>query len=150
MLIGEGPSRSDLEALAQQLGIADRVHLVGAIMDASRHHIAFDVSVLSSVSEGFPNTLVEAMAVGRPVVATRVGGVPDAVVEGETGYLVAAGDVLAFADRLAALLADPMRRARMGAAAAQIARRQFHEAAVMPRLEAVYRRLRDGTDGRRS
>ncbi len=149
VLIGEGPNRSGLEALARQLGIAGRVHLVGAILDASRHHRAFDISVLSSVSEGFPNTLVEAMAAGRPVVATRVGGVPDAVREGETGFLVAAGDHVGFAARLERLIADPALRARMGRAGHALATSQFHERAVMPRLEALYRRLQKETDRRR-
>ncbi len=148
VLIGEGPSRGDLEALSRELGIADRVHLVGAIMDASRYHHAFDVSVLSSVSEGFPNTLVEAMAASRPVVATRVGGVPDAVADGETGYLVPAGDHAAFAARLGRLLTDPELRARMGRAGYEIATRQFHEGSVMPRLEEIYRQLRAKTEAR--
>jgi glycosyltransferase involved in cell wall biosynthesis len=141
VLIGEGASRRDLEQLAGQLGIAARVHLIGAILDASKYHHAFDVSVLTSVREGFPNTLVEAMAAGRPVVATRVGGVPDAVIEGETGYMVEAGDHAAFGERLARLLTDPDRRERMGRAGYEIAARHFHEAAVVPMLEGIYRRL---------
>lgn len=142
VIIGEGPSRGELEALARQLGIAERVHLGGAILDASRHHCAFDISVLTSLSEGFPNTLVEAMAARRPVVATRVGGVPDAVREGETGFLVGAGDHAGFADRLWRLITDPALRAQMGNAGHTLAMSAFHEQAVIPQLEQLYHRLR--------
>jgi glycosyltransferase involved in cell wall biosynthesis len=149
VLIGEGPSRPDLEGLAHELGITGRVHFVGAIMNAFRYHHAFDVSVLSSVSEGFPNTLVEAMAASRPVVATRVGGVPDAVREGETGYLVPTGNYVAFAERLGRLLTDPHHRAQMGRAGYEIAIHQFHEASVIPRLERIYRQLKACTEARK-
>ncbi len=141
VLIGDGPERPALEARAAALGLRDRVHFAGLIPQASRYHAAFDVSVLTSHSEGFPNTLVEAMAAGRPVVATDVGGVRDAVVDGTTGFIVPAGDVAALTERLARLVADPALRARMGAAGARHANAEFRAATVLPKLEAVYRRL---------
>ena len=141
VLIGEGENRAMLEALARELGIEERVHLSGSIADAGRFHRAFDVSTLTSLSEGFPNTLVEAMAASRAIVATAVGGVADAVVDGETGYLVAPRDYRALAERLGGLLTDPSLRARMGIAGLARARQQFHPGVVMPTLEALYARL---------
>lgn len=143
VLIGEGPSRSMLQGLASGLGLADRVHLVGQIPEAAHYHRAFDVSVLASLSEGFPNTLVEAMAAARAVVATNVGGIPDAIADNETGFLIAPNDLAAFANALERLLGDPVLRFRMGAAGREFAAVHFHEGAVMPRLERVYAYLRD-------
>jgi glycosyltransferase involved in cell wall biosynthesis len=104
-------------------------------------HFLFDVSVLTSVSEGFPNSLVEAMAAGRPIVATNVGGVPDAVRPDENGLLVPPGDPAALAAALQSLLSDANRRQRMGAAGASRARTEFHATAVVGSLERLYEDL---------
>ncbi|MBI3792001.1 MAG: glycosyltransferase [Gemmatimonadetes bacterium] len=143
-LIGEGPEREALVAQAARLGIADRVHLLGSRPGAGRFHAAFDVSCLTSRSEGFPNTLVEAMAAARPVVATDVGGVRDAVQDGVTGLLAPSGDVERVRAHFARLLGDPALRTQMGAAGLAHARAEFHADAVMPRLERVYRELIEG------
>lgn len=143
-LVGEGPERPALEAQVATLGLAGRVHLLGSRPAAGRFHAAFDVSCLTSRSEGFPNSLVEAMAAARPVVATDVGGVRDAVQDGVTGFLAPSGDVARVRDHLARLLADPALRATLGAAGAAHARAEFHAEAVMPRLEALYRELAAG------
>jgi len=140
VVVGDGGERPALEALARELGIADRVHFAGHRANRPNLHALFDVSVLCSAREGFPNAVVEAMAAGRPVVATAVGGVPDAVVDGETGRLVPAGDVPALADALRALVADAGLRERMGAAARERARARYHERMVMPRLMSLYER----------
>jgi glycosyltransferase involved in cell wall biosynthesis len=141
VLIGDGEARRDLEQLADQLAIRDAVTFVGEVRGGQNHHRAFDVSVLCSLSEGFPNTLVEAMAGGRPVVATAVGGSVDAVVDGETGMLVppAAADALAAA--LARLLDDPDARARMGRAGSARARRLYDARHTVATLEIMYERL---------
>jgi glycosyltransferase involved in cell wall biosynthesis len=89
-------------------------------------HAAADVVVNSSDSEGTPLVLIEAGATGRPVVATRVGGVADVVIDGETGWVVEREDEAAFAERIGRLVADPAMRARMGEAA--VARSQAHAA----------------------
>ena len=141
LLVGEGDSKAALQARALDLGIGDRVVFAGHREQRTNPHRLFDVSVLCSVSEGFPNSVVEAMAAERPVVATRVGGIPDAVVEGETGLLVPPRAPRELAAALDALLADPARRARMGAAGQRRAREHFHASSVMPRLEALYERL---------
>jgi len=104
-------------------------------------HRLFDISVLCSLSEAFPNSIVEAMAAGKPVVATRVGGVVDAVIDGETGLLVAPREPAALAAAIEQLLTQPDRQREMGAAAARRARTQYHANRVLPALEALYERL---------
>jgi glycosyltransferase involved in cell wall biosynthesis len=141
VLIGDGESRSSLERLAADLGIQDSVRFVGELRDGGNHHRVFDISALASHSEGFPNTLVEAMAAARPVVATRVGGTADAVVDGETGFLVPSDDDAAFAAALDALVKDASRREVFGANGQARARALFHESHVLSSLERLYSQL---------
>jgi glycosyltransferase involved in cell wall biosynthesis len=103
----------------------------------------FDVSVLCSVAEGFPNSVLEAMAAARPVVATRVGGIPDAVRDGLTGVLVPARDPDALAAALQPLVGTPAsERARtLGAAAQVYARAEYQESRLIERLTAWYESL---------
>ncbi len=141
VLVGDGPEREPLRQLVSQVGLDHVVRFAGLRPQLPSFHYLFDVSVLSSVSEGFPNSLVEAMAAGRPIVATNVGGVPDAVREGENGLLVPPKDPEAFAAALETLLANPQRRASMGAAGAARARTEFHARHVVGSLEDLYDRL---------
>jgi glycosyltransferase involved in cell wall biosynthesis len=115
--VGQGPLERQIRAEHRRLGFGDRFILAGYRADAARVLAACDVFVLASLFEGLPVALMEAMALGRPVVATAVGGVPEFVSDGVEGLLVppAAPDALAIA--LEALLRDPARRRRMGAAA---------------------------------
>lgn len=138
VLVGEGDQRPALEAEARAAGIADRVLMPGRVAHEPGLPAIFDVAVLTSREEGFPNFVVEAMAAGRPVVATEVGGVPDAVVEGETGFLVTAGDDAALARSLQRLLGDAGLTARLGSAGASRARAAFHVDEVVRSLEALY------------
>jgi glycosyltransferase involved in cell wall biosynthesis len=140
VLIGDGPCRPALEGLARELGIAAQTHFAGMRPNLPNLHHFFDVSVLASLTEGFPNSLVEAMAAGRPVVATDVGGNPDAV-RPSTGMLVPPSDPSAFARALERVLADEDLRRRMGAAALKISRSEYHVNAVIPALQAMYVRL---------
>jgi glycosyltransferase involved in cell wall biosynthesis len=117
------------------------VHFAGVRPNEPNLHHLFDISVLCSLSEAFPNSIVEAMAAGKPVVATRVGGVGDAVVDGETGLLVPPRLPAALAAAIEQLLIEPERRREMGAAAARRARAQFHASRVLPTLESLYDRL---------
>lgn len=141
VLVGDGTERESLRRLANELGLDGVVRFAGLRPQLPSFHFLFDVSVLSSVSEGFPNSLVEAMAAGRPIVATNVGGVPDAVRDGENGLLVPPGDPASFADALEHLLASPHRRDAMGAAGASRARTEFHARQVVGSLERLYDRL---------
>ena len=141
MVVGQGPELDNLRRLASELGLARVVRFAGLRPQVPSFHFLFDVSVLSSVSEGFPNTLVEAMAAGRPIVATDVGGVRDAVRDRENGLLVPPRAPDAFADALRTLLRDAGLRQRMGAAGAARARAEFHAEHVVGSLEHLYDRL---------
>jgi L-malate glycosyltransferase len=138
VVAGEGELRPSLERLAESLGVADRVVFAGFVPPRPNPHALFDVSVLCSLHEGFPNAVVEAMAAGRPVVATDVGGTPDAVEHEVTGLLVPPAQPERLADAIASLLADPERAARMGRAGAERARARFDAAAIVESLEALY------------
>jgi glycosyltransferase involved in cell wall biosynthesis len=141
VLVGDGETRGALEQLADQLGIRNAVTFVGEVRDGQNHHRAFDISVLCSLSEGFPNTLVEAMAGARPVVATAVGGSVDAVMDGETGILVPPGAPDELAAALGRLADDPDTRSRMGRAGLERARRLYDAGHTITTLELMYDRL---------
>ncbi|MGD0712612.1 MAG: glycosyltransferase family 4 protein [Gaiellaceae bacterium] len=114
LIVGDGPDRDALEQYAHQIGVAKRCLFLGYQEDVARFYDAIDVLLLPSVNEGTPVSVIEALAAGRPAVATRVGGVPDVVRDGVDGFLVDVGDVETLAERLAGLAADPELRARMG------------------------------------
>jgi glycosyltransferase involved in cell wall biosynthesis len=113
-LVGDGPDRTQLEQRAHELGVVRDTLFLGYQEDVAQFYAAFDALVLPSGNEGTPVSAIEALAAGRPVVATRVGGVPDVVREGEDGFLVEAGATDELADRLARLARDPELRRRMG------------------------------------
>jgi L-malate glycosyltransferase len=140
VLVGaDAGSRGELEALVEGLGITDRVRFAGLRPATPSPHHLFDIAALTSVSEGLPNSLLEAMAAGRPVVATAVGAVPDIVEHGSTGLLVAPRAPEQLAAALAALLAAPSRREQYGAAGRNRAlERHGVEAALQPLLEAYH------------
>lgn len=141
VVVGSGPMLDELQTLATQLGIASNVRFAGLRPQTPSFHHLFDVSVLSSVSEGFPNSLLEAMAAARPIVATAVGGVRDAVRDGENGLLVPPGDPERLATAIAALIEDPERAAAMGRAGARRARAEFEARVVVGALERLYAEL---------
>jgi glycosyltransferase involved in cell wall biosynthesis len=119
-VIGDGPEASRLSALAAELGIGDRVQLLGLRDDVAEVLQAADVFVHPAIwGEAFGLTIAEAMATGLPVVASRVGGIPELVTHGETGLLVPPGDAGALAGALDRLAADGEERARLGANARQ-------------------------------
>jgi glycosyltransferase involved in cell wall biosynthesis len=144
VLVGDGPSRAGLEERSRSLGIESRVHFVGEVVSASNLHQFFDVSVLCSSSEGSPNSVIEAMAAARPVVATPVGGVTDVVVHGMTGLLVPVGDAAALADALRTLEPDADLRERLGAAACEAVRTRYRQDVVIGKLSALYEMLAHG------
>jgi glycosyltransferase involved in cell wall biosynthesis len=128
--IAGGP-RENMEVLkkrAAELGIEDRVQFLGEVADPASVLARWDVLVLHSRREGFGLVLVEAMAAGRPVVATRAGGIPEVVEEGVTGLLTPTEDVPALSEALDRMAADPGERARMGRQAREVARRRFSAA----------------------
>ncbi len=139
-VIGEGPARAELEALANELGLSDRVRFVPWADDARRRLAELDVFVLPSRNEGFPLSIVEAMLAGRPVIATDVGSVSEAVGE-ETGILVPPGDVARLQAAISELVADPARRRRLGEAGRRRALDRFTSAAMARAFETLYREL---------
>ena len=114
-MVGDGPDRLPLEQRAHELGVARDTVFLGYQEDVAPFYAAFDVLVLPSGNEGTPVTVIEALAAERPVVATRVGGVPDVVRDGEDGFLVEAGATGRTSPTASGRLArDPALRARMG------------------------------------
>lgn len=138
VLVGAGGCQGELEEAARARGMMDRVLFTGYLPNVPSPHQLFDVSVLCSLHEGSPNTLIEAMAVGRPVVATAVGGIVDLVQHGRNGLLVPPTDAPALAAAIGSLLGDPDARARLGAQGREDVRRRHGAAGVLARLEALY------------
>jgi glycosyltransferase involved in cell wall biosynthesis len=140
VLIGDGSERTQLESLAAQLGLGKRVRFVGGIEGGARLLPAFDAFVLSSRSEGTPIVLLEAMAAGVPIVASRVGGVPDVVGDGEA-VLVAPENTAALAEGLRLILEAPATAAAMAERAHRRLEIEFSTAAWLGRHEELYRAL---------
>lgn len=119
VVVGDGEERARLETQAAELGIQPRVRFLGWQRDVRAVYAAADIVALTSLNEGSPVSLIEAMAASRAVVSTAVGGVPDLVADGITGVLVSSGDPEALAGAISALLREPERRHRLGLAARQ-------------------------------
>ena len=122
---GDGPLRAAAERQAAELDLADAVHFLGQVAEVKPLLAAADVLVLASRWEGMPNAILEAMAAAKPVVATNVGGCPELIVDGETGFLVAPGDPKALAGRVIRLLENQELAESMGQAARQRAAECF-------------------------
>lgn len=140
-MVGDGPDREALEEHAYRIGVARHCLYLGYQDDVAPWYAALDAVILPSASEGTPVTAIEALAAGLPVVATRVGGVPDVVREGEDGFLVAVGDVTGMAERLARLAASPELRARMGATARERVRARYAVERLVDDVDRLYRSL---------
>ncbi len=138
LLLGRGKEEGELREKARSMGIDRYVVFAGYHPDIHRYYAIMDVSALTSFSEGLSITLLESMRCGLPVVATRVGGNPEVVVDGETGYLVPPGDVGAFASRATALLMNRDLRMRMGAEGRRRVERHFLLRDVARRYEDIY------------
>jgi lipopolysaccharide/colanic/teichoic acid biosynthesis glycosyltransferase len=141
VIVGDGVLRREMEEHARRLGMADRVIFTGWRHDLPRIYPDLDVLVVSSKNEGTPVSAIEAMASGCPVVATRVGGLPDMVEDGETGYLVPSGDATALANGILRLLRDRARAHRIGATARTWIRDRFRVKRLVADVEALYTEL---------
>jgi N-acetyl-alpha-D-glucosaminyl L-malate synthase BshA len=141
LIVGDGSERSALEALSRELGVADRVHFLGARDDVPRLLPLFDVFALSSTTEGISVALLEAMACGRPAVATDTGGNPEVCVDGETGLLAPVGDPEALSRALTDLLTSRDRRHAMGEAARARVEKQFSMEHMLRSYEGIYDEL---------
>jgi len=139
MFIGDGESRPAIEAQVRALRLCDRVMLMGTLPNFPLPQQLFDVAVLTSHNEGFPNSLVEASAAGIPLVSTLVGGVPDVLIENVTGLGVQVADSQDTARAILALLRDEDTRDRMGAAGRALVQERFSESAAVGRLLGIYK-----------
>ncbi len=140
-MVGDGPDRGRLEELAHELGIARNCYFVGYQSDVAGYYRLFDVFLLPSVNEGTPVSAIESLASGTPVVANRVGGVPDVVRDGVDGFLVEAGDTEAAAARLAELAADPELRARLGESGRARVLERYSVDRLVDDVDRLYRSL---------
>ncbi len=141
LLVGDGELREELVNHARSLGLGDCVTFAGHRTHIPEILAAIDVFTLTSLWEGLPNVILEAMAAGLPVVATRVGGVPEVVVAGETGLLVPPRDPDALSRAIVTLLRDPALRQTMGRAGQERVRHRFSVEQMVRRTESLYERL---------
>jgi glycosyltransferase involved in cell wall biosynthesis len=149
VIVGEGPDRAACEALAREQGLGPRVRFTGQRNDIPDLLAAADVAVVPSLwQEPFPFTALEAMAAGRPVVAFRTGGLPEAIVDGQTGLLVPYADEDGLADAVARVLTRPGLATRLGEAAGRHAQ-TFSIQRHVEQLEALYTALRQAAWARR-
>lgn len=125
-------------AKARELGVSERVVFTGLRRDVPHLLAAADLSVLPSLSEGLPNAVIEAMAAGLPVVASRVGGIPELIHQGHTGLLVPPGDIAALAKSMIALLANPFLRRRIGESARRHIQSEFSFQKMYQETIAIY------------
>jgi glycosyltransferase involved in cell wall biosynthesis len=144
VIAGEGPEAAMLRAKAQALGIAERVRFAGHVADMREIYAAADMLLLTSRYEGTPLTVLEAMAMRVPVVASRLDGIAEALTDGEDGFLVAPGDVDGFAERVGALVEDGALRRRMADAARRKVEAGFSSRAMAAAVEDIYARCLGG------
>ena len=141
VIAGEGPLVDETRAFARQLGIEQNIIFLGRCERVAELLSVSDVCVLSSKAEGFSNAILEYMAASRPAVVTDVGGAREAVADGESGYVVPAGDDEQMAARITTLLLDPRKADSMGRRAREIVEENFSLQAQLERTERLYDRL---------
>jgi glycosyltransferase involved in cell wall biosynthesis len=137
-IAGTGPQREELEREAERLGLTGHLRFLGWQQDLGPIFRSWDIFAMPSLEEGFGMAALEAMAEGLPVVATSVGGLPEVVEDGQTGYLVPPSDVTALSERLRLLILDPKGRRAMGAAGRERARNLFSADRMVAEIAAVY------------
>ncbi len=141
VIIGDGPLRGEIASQAARLGLGPHLHLLGELSPVAPLLRGFDVFVISSIIEGMPNALLEALARERPVVATRVGGIPEIVAHGESGLLVPPADPPAMAEAILRLLDDPRLASAYGAAGRRTVEARYGLDAMAARFTALYEEL---------
>jgi glycosyltransferase involved in cell wall biosynthesis len=149
-LVGDGPDRRELERRAHELGVVRDTLFLGYQEEVAPFYAAFDALVLPSSNEGTPVSAIEALAAGRPVVATRVGGVPDVVRDGEDGFLVDPGATDELAERLERLARDPDLRARMGERGRERVLPRYAVDRLVTDVDQLYRALLASAAGART
>ncbi len=148
VIVGDGERRAELEGLVAAVGLSAQTHFLGWRADLDRVYADLDVVVLTSRNEGSPVALIEAMAAARPIVSTRVGGVPDVVADQTTGLLVPLGDPQALADAVRRVLDDAALAARLGAAARAAVEARYDAQRLLADVDRLYQRLLAAADVR--
>ena len=141
IIAGEGELKAETEELARTLGIANRTAFIGRCQNVGAVLSISDVCVLSSRSEGFSNSILEYMAAGRPVVSTDVGGAREAIVHGESGYLVPVGDDEAMAEHISSLLLNPETARSMGEYGRRLVNEKFSSVRQLENVDGLYNEL---------
>jgi glycosyltransferase involved in cell wall biosynthesis len=144
VLVGEGPEQEKIEKAVSDRGLNSQVHFVGLRKDVPRLLAAADLFLLTSISEGIPLTVIEAMLSGLPVIATRVGGLDELVVHEQTGWLVAAGDDAALAEAILRVALNPRLGAEWGRCGRQRARTLFSEERMHTHYASLYQEMLGG------
>lgn len=143
LVVGEGEEENSLKYLAKSLDLTEQIIFAGLRHEIERILIMAEIFVLPSVWEGMPNALLEAMVAGKPVIATKVGGVPELVVHGETGILVPPEDVDALANAIKDLLNDTSKAQKLGEAARTQVEKHFTISKTVEETENLYQKLLD-------
>lgn len=138
VFVGDGPDKQNLHIMAERLSIADKVIFVGKRDDMPGVYKSLDVLVLPSRDEGMPMTVIEALAAGTPVIATRVGSVPKLIKDAQTGRLTAPGDIPGLAQAIIGMLGDSGFRQRCAAASRELVRQQYSADAMATRYLSLY------------
>jgi N-acetyl-alpha-D-glucosaminyl L-malate synthase BshA len=147
VMCGDGPEREGAEALARSYGIAADVVFAGQVPNIADYLSVADLLLLPSETESFGLAALEAMACETPVIATRVGGLPEVVRDGETGFLVALADTQAMAERAMEILSDERKQRAMGARGRAWAIERFNTEIVIPQYETLYERIAGAASG---
>lgn len=142
LIVGDGPMRHAIEAKIKALGLTEKVRMTGAVTDVPALLRMIDIAVLPSLTnEGFPNSVMEAMAASLPVVATDTGGTCELVIDGLTGHLAPPGNAAALAERIGLLCRAPEKRKKMGSAGRWRIVEQFSVERMARRFESLYDQL---------
>ncbi len=141
LIVGDGPERKRLQDLSTSLGLSNRVIFLGHVSDVQPYISALDCLLLTSDDEGMPSVALEAMALSVPVIAFRVGGIPELVVDGETGRLVPPADVVSMASSIRELLLDLELRTRYGQSGCERVRQKFSAPVIARQTASLYRRV---------
>jgi len=141
LLAGHGPEEDMLKSLAGELGIADRVVFAGYVADTRQVYLSADILLMPSLFEGLPMTLLEAMAMELPVVASALDGMVEVIDQANDGFLVPSGSLEGFASTLSRLIRNPGLRAQVGSAASKKMEARFSASRMCAEVESIYRRI---------
>jgi glycosyltransferase involved in cell wall biosynthesis len=142
-MIGNGPERNKLEGLVRKLKIEDSVVFAGERHDMPEVYASLDIVVLPSLSEGMPMSILEAMAAGKPIVASSVGAIPSVVLPDQTGLLIEPGDLVGLRAAMERLLSDPELRTRLGEEGQTMINRHYSADVMAHKYLHVYQRVLD-------